>query len=187
MARKILEQCPGCGGPLTVTELHCDRCDTQVRGRYQPSLFDSLTEEQTTFLRIFVTSRGNLSEVEKRLGISYPTVRAKLDEIIERLHSAERPPEARPEDRGGIHAAVRAAMPPDLGPLIGSAVREAMQNLGPVMRHSPDRGPQPAPPEEPAQPTYTTRREILEAISRGELSAAEGMARIQALGGQAGT
>src|ERR671933_1099518 len=89
MVRKILESCPSCGGRIEIGEVHCTRCDTQVRARYRPCDFCALTEEQSTFLRIFVLSRGNLSEVEKRLGVSYPTVRAKLDEVIERLGATE--------------------------------------------------------------------------------------------------
>src|SRR3712207_4108667 len=85
MVRKVLESCPSCGGQLEIAEVQCTSCETQVRARYRPCDFCALTEEQSTFLRIFVMSRGNLSEVEKRLGVSYPTVRAKLDEVIERL------------------------------------------------------------------------------------------------------
>jgi hypothetical protein len=77
---------------LEITEIRCTRCDTHVHAHYRPCDFCALTEEQTTFLRLFVTSRGNLSEVEKRLGVSYPTIRAKLDEVIERLASTTQPP-----------------------------------------------------------------------------------------------
>lgn len=97
MARKILESCPSCGGTLAITEVRCTRCDTQVRARYRPCDFCALSEEQSTFLRIFLTSRGNLSEVEKRLGVSYPTVRAKLDEVIARLTTTEDTEERAPE------------------------------------------------------------------------------------------
>src|ERR687885_719519 len=90
MVRKVLESCPSCGGRIEIGEVHCTHCDTQVRARYRPCDFCALTEEQGTFLRLFLSSRGNLSEVEKRLGVSYPTVRAKLDEVIERLGLAER-------------------------------------------------------------------------------------------------
>src|SRR5579884_3696469 len=82
MVRKVLESCPSCGGELEITEVRCTRCETQVRARYRPCDFCNLSEEQRTFLRLFLTSRGNLSEVEKRLGVSYPTVRAKLHEVI---------------------------------------------------------------------------------------------------------
>ena len=95
MARKILESCPSCGGRLEITEVRCTQCETRVQARYRPCDFCGLSEEQSTFLRIFLTSRGNLSEVEKRLGVSYPTVRGKLDEVIARLSAA--PDEPTPE------------------------------------------------------------------------------------------
>ena len=80
--RKILESCPSCGGPLTITEVRCDSCDTQVRSHYQPCPFCRLSPEQMNFTLLFVQSRGNLSEMEKSLGVSYPTIRGKLEEII---------------------------------------------------------------------------------------------------------
>ena len=110
MARKILEACPSCGGELEIRELRCTWCETEVRSYFKPCDFCRLTEEQSTFLRLFVTSRGNLSEVEKRLGISYPTVRAKLDEVIARLAPAaasEAEPSARPDRRALLEAVAR--------------------------------------------------------------------------------
>ena len=87
MARKILESCPSCGGELEIRELRCAWCETEIRSYFKPCDFCRLTEEQSTFLRLFVTSRGNLSEVEKRLGVSYPTVRSRLDKVIESLRA----------------------------------------------------------------------------------------------------
>ena len=84
--RKLLEQCPACGGRLVITGICCESCSTEVRGRFAPGKLSSLTEEQLTFVQIFLRSRGNLSEVEKVLGISYPTIRNKLDEIIKVLN-----------------------------------------------------------------------------------------------------
>lgn len=84
--RKIIETCPTCNSRgLTISELTCDACGTQVRSRYNPCPFCGLNDEEQTFLLLFVRSRGNLKDVEKTLGVSYPTVRAKLDEIIDRL------------------------------------------------------------------------------------------------------
>ncbi len=89
--RKILESCPSCGGPLTITEVRCDSCGTQVRSHYQPCPFCRLSPEQMNFTLLFVQSRGNLSELEKVLGISYPTIRGKLDEIIKVISAAPSP------------------------------------------------------------------------------------------------
>ena len=84
--RKLIEACPSCDSArLSITEVTCDACGTQVRSRYSRCPFCSLNEDQQTFLLLFVRSRGNLKDLEKTLGVSYPTVRAKLDEIVERL------------------------------------------------------------------------------------------------------
>ncbi len=91
--RKILESCPTCGGSLTITEVRCERCGTEVRSQYQPCPFCRLTPEQMNFAMLFVQSRGNLSDLEKALGVSYPTIRGKLDEII-KVVSTPRSPEA---------------------------------------------------------------------------------------------
>ena len=82
---KSPSHCPTCGHVLEIRELSCRECDTSLRGRWSLGIFDRLTDDQQTFLRIFVRSRGNLSEVERSLGVSYPTVRAKLEEVIEAL------------------------------------------------------------------------------------------------------
>jgi hypothetical protein len=62
--------CPTCAEPLEPRELACPACATTVRGRWAPDPFRRLTREQTVFLRLFVTSRGNLSDVERALGVS---------------------------------------------------------------------------------------------------------------------
>ncbi len=109
--RKIIETCPTCGkaGP-TISEVTCDACGTQVRSRYSPCPFCALHEAEQTFLLLFVRSRGNLKDVEKTLGVSYPTVRAKLDEIIERLTPAQpvSPAPAAPPDRAAVLAQVQS-------------------------------------------------------------------------------
>jgi hypothetical protein len=83
--RKILEQCPSCGGAVEVTRLNCTSCETVVLGRYQPCPFCKLDPERTHFLLSFVRCRGNVKEMERELGISYWTVRRRLDELIEEL------------------------------------------------------------------------------------------------------
>ncbi len=107
--RKIIETCPTCGqGGLTISAVRCDACDTEVRSRYRPCPFCALNEEEQTFLLLFVRSRGNLKEVEKTLGVSYPTVRAKLDEIIDRLAPPGSIAAAPPSDRQAVLAQVQS-------------------------------------------------------------------------------
>jgi hypothetical protein len=89
---KQIESCPSCSGSLEIREFYCPVCDIQVRGRFAPgerSPFAALSDEQEAFLRLFVLSRGNLSDVERSLGVSYPTVRAKLDDLIAAVSALE--------------------------------------------------------------------------------------------------
>jgi hypothetical protein len=86
---RIFEQCPACGGPLVITESRCTNCQLQLRGEFKLGSFSTLSEDQLAFVRVFVRARGNLSEVEKVLGISYPTVRNKLDEVNKALDRDE--------------------------------------------------------------------------------------------------
>lgn len=85
MAYKILSKCPVCSSRLKVTRLKCDGCNTVVENQFELSKFDYLNSEQLSFIEVFLKSRGNIKDVEKELGISYPTVRAKLDEVITAL------------------------------------------------------------------------------------------------------
>jgi hypothetical protein len=83
--RKILEQCPSCGGDLEVTRLSCTQCETVITGRYQPCRFCKLGPEHQNFLEAFVKSRGNVKEMERELGISYWTIRTQLNDLIKAL------------------------------------------------------------------------------------------------------
>ena len=85
MTYKILCKCPVCSSKLKVTRLKCDECGTVVENEFELSKFDYLNSEQLYFIEVFLKSRGNIKDVEKELGISYPTVRAKLDEVITSL------------------------------------------------------------------------------------------------------
>lgn len=83
--RKILEKCPTCGGELTITGLHCHDCDTKIESQYETCSFCRLSKESLGFLEIFVRNRGNVKEMERELGISYPTVRSRLNAVIAEL------------------------------------------------------------------------------------------------------
>ena len=81
----VVYGCPSCGGTLQVRELWCQRCDVSVRGTFDRCEFCALPRDQLDFLRLFVSRRGNLREVERELGVSYPTVRARLDDLLRAL------------------------------------------------------------------------------------------------------
>lgn len=82
MSYKAITVCPICGKKLKITKLKCSSCRTTIENEFEFSKLDYLNSEQLRFVEIFLKCRGNIKDVEKELGISYPTVRAKLDEII---------------------------------------------------------------------------------------------------------
>ncbi len=85
MVHKQPGQCPVCGGDMIIKELECPTCAVTVRGSFETCPFCILTAEQMELIKIFLKSRGNIKEVERELGISYPTVRGRLDDIVRSL------------------------------------------------------------------------------------------------------
>ena len=82
MKHTLLGKCPVCGDNLMITTLKCSGCGTEIKGKFSSSRFSRLKSEQLEFIEVFIKCRGNIKDVEKELGISYPTVRNKLDEVI---------------------------------------------------------------------------------------------------------
>ena len=85
MTYKVITNCPVCNETLKITKLHCSHCHTTIENEFELSKLASLSKEQLHFVEVFLTCRGNIKEVEKELGISYPTVRSKLTDIITSL------------------------------------------------------------------------------------------------------
>lgn len=77
--------CPVCGEPLAVTRLGCAACASELAGVFASCEFCALNEKDTELLRVFLTSRGNLREVEKHLGVSYPTARLRFSQLLDQL------------------------------------------------------------------------------------------------------
>jgi hypothetical protein len=87
MEKRILQECPLCKTTLKVRVLECPSCHTRIEGRFDPPLSKlySLSSRDVDFIELFVRLRGNIKEMEKALGVSYPTVRSMLDGVIERM------------------------------------------------------------------------------------------------------
>ncbi|WP_010096466.1 DUF2089 domain-containing protein [Ornithinibacillus scapharcae] len=90
MAHTLITNCPICQNTLTVSKLHCHSCNTVIENDFELSKFTLLSQEQLQFIETFLLCRGNIKEVEKELGISYPTVRGKLNDIIQALGHKDR-------------------------------------------------------------------------------------------------
>ena len=77
--------CPFCGGRVEVSAFTCAGCEAVVEGRFAPNKLAALDADQAEFVLAFVRRRGNIKELERELGISYPTVRGRLDDVIRAL------------------------------------------------------------------------------------------------------
>ena len=82
---EVTGRCPMCEAELVVTHLRCQQCGTGLEGVFHLNRFDRLSREQLRFVDVFIKNRGVIRDVEKELGISYPTVRSRLDEVIRAL------------------------------------------------------------------------------------------------------
>ena len=89
--------CPVCGEILALTRLSCDECGTELGGHFPTCDYCSLESDDRETLRVFLSSRGNMKELERHLGVSYPTARARFDTILTRL-GFEAAPEEGEED-----------------------------------------------------------------------------------------
>lgn len=83
--KDYLEKCPVCDGKLITTDYQCEDCGTHISGYFKGSKLSKLSKEDLEFIEIFVMNRGSIKEIEKVMGISYPTVRNKLDNVIKAL------------------------------------------------------------------------------------------------------
>ncbi len=84
---KLPSICPSCQNKLSVQTLFCEKCETKVDGKYKLPLLASLPDDDQKFIIEFVTSSGSLKTMAEHMKLSYPSVRNRLDAIIETLKS----------------------------------------------------------------------------------------------------
>lgn len=120
----ILKQCPVCGGDLVVTRLHCPACETTIEGMFDPGAaggrlqgafspeqlkpllpFSRLSAEQLQFVLTFVRCEGRFNRMEEEMGLSYPTLRNRLNDIIRSMGYEPARDEAARDDGGRAGAA----------------------------------------------------------------------------------
>ena len=78
-------KCPLCGGEISVTRIYCADCDTTIEGRFVGGPFSQLTRDQLNFIETFIRCEGKITRMEIEIGLSYPTIRNRLQEIIRAL------------------------------------------------------------------------------------------------------
>lgn len=87
--KRLISKCPGCQGALQISTLQCPDCGMELKKNFELSVFDQLDTEQYSFLLSFLKARGNLTEVQSDLQISYPTAKKKLEELLVALKLRE--------------------------------------------------------------------------------------------------
>jgi|SRR5687767_1685718 hypothetical protein len=123
MPHDVISTCPVCSKELSVTRLHCRSCGTTLEGDFSVGRFGRLSRDQMALLESFLRSRGNLREMERELGISYPTVRSRVEALVRALGFGARGEEsidesAEPTDETG-----------------GAAIQTRQQVLEQLARH----------------------------------------------------
>ena len=105
MPHDVISICPVCSGELAVTRLHCRSCGTTLEGEFTVGRFGRLTREQLALLESFLRSRGNLRDMERELGISYPTVRSRVEALVRALGFGPRDGDETSQDEPAAAAA----------------------------------------------------------------------------------
>ena len=86
-SRAISQDCPYCGGPMSIARMACPKCHTAVEAPFAMSRLTSLPVEHQRFIEMFVLAGGNLKEIAEHVGVSYPTIRSRLDKVIDALRT----------------------------------------------------------------------------------------------------
>lgn len=82
---EMITLCPVCGEQLLVTRLHCRACATSIEGQFDPGRLGRLAADQLDFVETFVRCEGKLNRMEREMGLSYPTLRSRLTDVIRRM------------------------------------------------------------------------------------------------------
>jgi hypothetical protein len=86
--------CPVCSDRLLITQLGCPGCGTGLTGSFRPCEYCGLDDTDRDLLRVFLASRGNMKELERHLGVSYPTARSRFEDLLRKLGLASGPSSA---------------------------------------------------------------------------------------------
>ncbi|WBW95161.1 DUF2089 domain-containing protein [Oceanirhabdus sp. W0125-5] len=89
MGVQIIHKCPVCNRQLTVRRMKCNECNTVIENEFIFDKFMTMNKEELKFIEVFLKCRGSIKDVEKVLGLSYPTVRSKLDKIAKKIEDKD--------------------------------------------------------------------------------------------------
>ena len=100
--------CPVCSSDLVVTGCGCPECGTGITGAFRTCAYCGLSDDDLEMLRVFLVSRGNMRELERHLGVSYPTTRQRFADLLARLGLEDPAAASRRADRDKVLADLAA-------------------------------------------------------------------------------
>ncbi|MFL5731614.1 MAG: DUF2089 domain-containing protein [Chloroflexia bacterium] len=168
--------CPVCRNTLAVTRMQCGQCGTGIDGLFGIGRLQALTPEQVQFVEIFIKNRGKIKDVERELDISYPTVVARLNEVVSAMGYEVNESDLSEVDQYEYYQAqvIKPQPLPDM-PMPPVPPRSPMppRQPAPYMvapRVTPKKGGQKLNPEK--------KQEVLDDLASGKISAAEAMEKL---------
>jgi len=156
--------CPACEGRLYPKLLRCADCGLEVSTRYAGNEFAELTDEQLHLLRIFVLCEGRIRDMEAALGVSYPTVKARLASLRIGLGLDGGAPDGANAEIGSPNESTKGRDGAEPAPA-AQAAAAATAGVKPGAAGAPK----------------SAASEILDRLAKGELTHPEAMAQIRAL------
>ena len=168
-------RCPVCSNAMTVTRLHCGQCGTGVDGVFSLGRLQTLTPEQVQFVETFMRCKGKIKDVETELGISYPTVVSRLNEVVRTMGFEVDEGDLSEVDQYELYEA-QVTNPGGHGPAV-----QPIPAMTGGMHFAPPRPPAPpAPGSRGSQSRLTPekRQQILDELASGKISAADALQRL---------
>ena len=157
-------KCPICSSTLTVTRLQCGTCGTGIDGSFGLGRLQALTPEQVRFVEAFLKCKGKIKDVEDELGISYPTVVARLNEVVRAMGYEVGDSEMSEVDQYEFYEA--------------QVIKPQMPTIPAPHMPAPPAPPAPPMPATPPRMTADQKQKILDDLAAGKISAAEAMKKI---------
>ncbi len=159
----LVGKCPVCDNALTVTRLQCEQCGTGIEGAFALGRLQALTPEQVQFVETFIKCRGKIKDVEVELGVSYPTVVARLNEVVRAMGYDVDDSDLSEVDQFEFYQA--QAIKPQAG------WQQPMAPTAPPAPHHPA-------PSAPTRLSAEKRQEILDDLASGKISAADALKKL---------
>ena len=90
-----INRCSYCGEGMRITKVSCEACGLSHEGDFFTPRLYRLDPDEQHFVELFVLASGSLKQMAQLLGVSYPTVRGRLDRLIGRLREEQQRDEQR--------------------------------------------------------------------------------------------